>query len=597
VGSGGMGEVYRARDPKLNRVIAIKVLPEATAANPERRARFEREAQSIAALSHPNIVTIFSVEEAEALLFLTMEYVDGKPFSDVIVKGGLPYRQILSHAIPLADAIGAAHQKGITHRDLKPANVMLSSDGRVKVLDFGLAKLREASGREMAMLGVPPDTLTDEGRILGTVGYMSPEQAEGKPVDSRSDVFSLGIMLYEMTTGERPFTGDTNLAVLSAILKDTPSSVTDLNPAIPREFGRVVKRCLAKERGRRFQTAVDVRNELEELRSELESGAITPIARPALDDPILDGAVRSRRQDARVRARHTVGRDLTLVEMRRAFESAAIGQGAVVSLSGEPGIGKTTMAEAFLESLAAAGERCYIGRGRCSERQAGSGAYLPWLDALDALRTQGGTPVARAMKAVAPTWYAQVAPPDTGDTPETRALTVNRAGSQEWMKRELCAFLEGLARHWPVVLFFDDLQWADESTVDILAYVADRLPSQRILAIATYRPSELLLGRQVFLPLKLDLETRGICREVPLEFLTAADVARYLDLECPGHRFPPAFASLVHDKTEGNPLFMVDLVRSFRDRGVIRSIDGLWELSQVPAEVERDIPASIRSMI
>jgi predicted ATPase len=288
-----------------------------------------------------------------------------------------------------------------------------------------------------------------------------------------------------------------------------------------------------------------------------------------------------------------VGRDLALADLRRAFESAAAGQGAVIALSGEPGIGKTTLAEEFLDWLGASGEQAYVGRGRCSERQAGSGAYLPWLEALDALRNQEGTPVAHAMKTLAPTWYAQVAPPDSGETPETRALTVNRAGSQEWMKRELCAFLGELARHRPVVLFFEDLHWADESTVDILAYVADRLRSTRILAIVTYRPSELLLGGHVFLPLKLDLEARGICREVPLEFLTAADVARYLDLECLGHCFPPAFAALVHDKTEGNPLFMADLVRSFRDRGVIRSSDGRWELSPLPAAVERDIPASI----
>jgi serine/threonine protein kinase/Tol biopolymer transport system component len=294
VGSGGMGEVYRARDPKLNRVIAIKVLPETSAANPERRARFEREAQSIAALSHPNIVTIYSVEEADGLLFLTMEYVDGTPLSDQIGKGW-PLARLLKVAIPLADAISAAHQKGITHRDLKPSNVMLSSEGRVKVLDFGLAKLMETSAREMALPGVPTETLTEEGRIVGTAAYMSPEQAEGKSVDNRSDVFSLGILLYEMATGERPFKGESRLSVLSAIVKDTPRSVTDLNPAIPREFARVVKLCLAKETERRYQTAVDVRNALEELRAELESGEVTiptrPASLPAMPKPIWAAAV------------------------------------------------------------------------------------------------------------------------------------------------------------------------------------------------------------------------------------------------------------------------------------------------------------------
>jgi serine/threonine protein kinase len=191
IGSGGMGEVYQARDPKLNRTIAIKVLPETTAADPERRARFEREAQSIAALNHPNIVTIFSVEEADGVLFLTMEYLEGKPLGEVIVKGGLPLTKILNLAIPLADAISAAHQKGITHRDLKPANVMVTTDGRAKVLDFGLAKLIEASPVEAGVTGLRTGVLTGEGLIVGTVAYMSPEQAEGKPIDHRSDIFSL----------------------------------------------------------------------------------------------------------------------------------------------------------------------------------------------------------------------------------------------------------------------------------------------------------------------------------------------------------------------------------------------------------------------
>ena len=268
IGSGGMGEVYRARDPKLKRDIAIKVLAEKTATDPERRARFEREAQSIAALSHPNIVTVYSVEEAEGALFLTMEYVEGKPFTDLIVKAGLPLSQILNVAIPLADAVSAAHQRGITHRDLKPANVMVTADGRVKVLDFGLAKMMEASPVEVGATGLPTGVLTGEGLIVGTVAYMSPEQAEGKPVDHRSDIFSLGVLLYEMATGERPFKGDTSVSVLSSIIKDSPRPVSDLKPALPRELERMVKHCLVKDPEYRYQSAKDLRNELRALEQE-----------------------------------------------------------------------------------------------------------------------------------------------------------------------------------------------------------------------------------------------------------------------------------------------------------------------------------------
>jgi serine/threonine protein kinase/tetratricopeptide (TPR) repeat protein len=272
LGAGGMGEVYRARDPKLNRVIAIKVLPEATAADPDRRARFEREAQSIAALSHPNIVTIHSVEEADGVLFLTMEYVEGKPLSDVIVKGGLPLPQILSLAIPLADAVSAAHQKGITHRDLKPANVMVTADSRLKVLDFGLAKLANASPVDDRLTGLATAALTGEGRIVGTVAYMSPEQAEGKPIDHRTDIFSLGVMLYELATGERPFLGDTSISVLSSIIKDSPQSVMALRPSLPRDLSRIIHRCLVKDADHRYQTAKDLRNELEDLKRETDVG-------------------------------------------------------------------------------------------------------------------------------------------------------------------------------------------------------------------------------------------------------------------------------------------------------------------------------------
>src|SRR5262245_13372269 len=274
IGSGGMGDVYRARDLKLNRTIAIKVLREASIASPERRARFDREAQSIAALNHPNIVTIHSVEESNGVLFLTMEYVDGKPLSDLIPRGGLPLARFLNLAIPLADAISAAHQKGITHRDLKPANVIVSSEGRVKVLDFGLAKLIEPSLAEISVTGLPTGVLTGEGRIVGTVAYMSPEQAEGKPIDQRSDIFSLGVLLYEMSTGERPFKGDTSVSVLSSVIKDNPCAVTDLKPSLPRDLSRIIRQCLVKDPEYRYQSAKDLRNELEQLELDMGSGQL-----------------------------------------------------------------------------------------------------------------------------------------------------------------------------------------------------------------------------------------------------------------------------------------------------------------------------------
>ena len=277
IGAGGMGEVYRARDPRLNRDVAIKILPDVGAGDPDRRERFAREARAVAALNHPNIVTIHSVEEADGRIFLTMEIVEGRSLADLLVKGALPLDSLLKVAIAVADAIAAAHQKGITHRDLKPANVMLGEGdqaGRVKVLDFGLAKLVAAPIDVSGLTTVAADPITGEGRILGTVAYMSPEQAQGQPIDARSDLFSLGVMLFEMATGQRPFSGETSMSVISSILKDTPKSVSDLNAALPRDLGRIVRRALTKDPERRYQTAKDLRNDLEELKASLDSGEL-----------------------------------------------------------------------------------------------------------------------------------------------------------------------------------------------------------------------------------------------------------------------------------------------------------------------------------
>src|SRR5262245_34258798 len=277
LGAGGMGEVYRARDPRLNRVIAIKVLPGSAAMDADRRDRFQREAHAIAALNHPNIVTIHSTEEIDGHAVLTMELVEGRPLAEAIPTGGLPLHRLLPIAIAVADAVASAHQKGITHRDLKPANIMLGQgeqEGRVKVLDFGLAKLADAATGLSGAASMPTTLadgigakpLTGEGRILGTVAYMSPEQAEGKTVDARSDLFSLGIILYEMATGRRPFTGDTSISIISSIVKDTPTPVTELNVELPHELGRIVRHALTKDPERRYQTAKDLRNDLEDLK-------------------------------------------------------------------------------------------------------------------------------------------------------------------------------------------------------------------------------------------------------------------------------------------------------------------------------------------
>src|SRR5262245_2868336 len=272
LGAGGMGEVYRARDTKLKRDVALKVLPQAFAQDPGRLARFQREAELLATLNHPNVAAIFSIEEAGGAQFITMELVEGCTLDQMTPTGAVSAAQLFDIAIALADALSAAHRKHIIHRDLKPGNVMMTDDGRVKVLDFGLARAVDPDPAhpedEVTHLG-----LTQTGIIVGTVPYMSPEQIEAKPLDHRTDLFSLGVILYELATGERPFRGDSSPALMSSILKDRPRPIEERRPDIPDAVSRLIERCLEKQPRDRIQTATEILAELKAQRRAWESGA------------------------------------------------------------------------------------------------------------------------------------------------------------------------------------------------------------------------------------------------------------------------------------------------------------------------------------
>jgi eukaryotic-like serine/threonine-protein kinase len=276
LGAGGMGEVYRATDTKLQRDVALKVLPPDTAADPDRLSRFQREARAVAALNHPHIVTIFSVEESDGIHFLTMELIEGQSLDRITPPGGLPAAQIVEIAKAVADALSAAHEKGIVHRDLKPANVMVTHEGRVKILDFGLAKDVNAQGPggDATMTSAQ----TQMGVVMGTPAYMSPEQVSGRPLDHRTDIFSLGVLLHEMCTGRRPFIGHSSAELTSAILRDDPPSVTDTRPDLPADLARIVRRCLEKDPRYRLQTARDISNEFRDLARTSSSSAYARLA-------------------------------------------------------------------------------------------------------------------------------------------------------------------------------------------------------------------------------------------------------------------------------------------------------------------------------
>ena len=281
LGEGGMGEVYRATDTKLGREVAIKVLPAEMATSAERLERFRREAMTLASLDHPGVVGVYSVEEADGLHFLTMQLVEGEPLDRVIPLGGLPVERILKIATELTDALAAAHEKGIVHRDLKPSNVMVTAEGRVKVLDFGLAKFTRPQSEEVLNSTLQTELRTSDGVVMGTVPYMSPEQLSGQEVDHRSDIFSLGVLLYEMASGERPYQGRSSVELASAILRDKPPPLAERRTDVPQGLERVIEQCLEKNVEDRFPSARVVSDALADVIAEapLSPATVKPASR------------------------------------------------------------------------------------------------------------------------------------------------------------------------------------------------------------------------------------------------------------------------------------------------------------------------------
>jgi Tol biopolymer transport system component len=272
LGQGGMGSVHKARDTQLDRVVAIKILTPDKVANSERKWRFVKEAKAASALNHPNIVTVYDIGNVDGVDFIVMEFIAGRTLDRVIPRNGLKLAEWLRYGIQIADALARSHAAGIVHRDLKPGNIMISDEGQVKLVDFGLAKLSDLHDASDADLTRPTGSETEEGSILGTVCYMSPEQAEARRIDARSDIFSLGAVLYEMATGHRAFMGRSKISTLAAILQSDPQPVAELRTCLPRELARVIERCLRKDPAWRYQSAADLKVTLCDLQRDYEIG-------------------------------------------------------------------------------------------------------------------------------------------------------------------------------------------------------------------------------------------------------------------------------------------------------------------------------------
>ena len=576
LGSGGMGEVYRARDPRLGRDIALKVIRHTLVAQDDALDRLLREATLASGLNHPNIVTIYGTGVVGEDRYIAMELVEGTTLRKLAAEG-IALERVVSVAKQVAEALAVAHAAQIVHRDIKPDNVMVRPDGYVKLLDFGLARHHSAT-----VAAGPTGPATEPGLIIGTVGYMSPEQARGERVAPEADIFAFGVMLYELVTGRHPFMAASQLGTLHALMWETPEPPSLINPEVPRPLEQLIVEAMQKD-PRLRPGAGDVLYRLNVAYDSTVAAALSSVTVAP-------------RSAASTRA--VVGRDIEMDAILHEFERAQRGKGRLVLISAEAGVGKTTIVDAFIRALADRGDAVRVGRGRCSERLAGSEAYLPVLEALDSLQHNeqlGG--LSRLMRAVAPSWYAQIMPASKNESSASRLAAETAGGSQERLKREIRVLLAEVGRMQPVVLCFDDVHWADPSTTDLLAYLTRRIDDMRLLLIVTARPSELAQAHHPFLSLKHDLVSHDLCREIVPGHLDVAAISRYLLLQFPGHAFPGGLAGTIHQRTEGHPLFVVDLLRDLRRRQVLRQENGQWILAEELDLLARAMPESVRSLV
>jgi len=563
LGQGGMGIVYLAEDVVLRRRVALKILAPELARDPDARRRFLNEGRASATLNHPNAATLYEVGTEGDELFLAMEYVPGVTLKECLGTGSMPWVDALDIALEILAALREAHARGIIHRDIKGQNIRRTPDGRIKVLDFGLAKLSGGS------------TLTEEGAILGTVSYMSPQQVCGEEVDGRSDLYSLGVLMYELLTGRLPFTGDQEVAVAHSILHEDPITIRELTPDIPAELEHIVFKAMMKNLPSRYQSAQEMADDLARFREHdrrRRAGIQEEIDLIATQDVYT--ARRERFQAP------LVGRDGALERIRGLLREARSGEGMALCLSGEAGVGKTRLLEEIRQTCRRDGTRvimapCLFGGSASS--------YYPFAEAFLHYFSLRGVSNGPALQ----TFLFDRAPRLGGSMPVlSRFLRFTFAANGPTSEEELWEVLDQLVAfvsdERPLVLVIEDLQWADEASLRLFHFLARRVSRRRTLLVGTYRPEEIVTApgeRQHPLPVMLQMlsrEDRFERQDLPR--LRREDVREFLDRLYPAHAWGDDFPALLYRETEGNPFFMVEILKLLTAEKVLEERGGRWTL-------------------
>ncbi|MBN1482933.1 hypothetical protein EH223_13445 [candidate division KSB1 bacterium] len=600
---GGMGIVFKAKDLKLNRIVALKFLPPALTKNPTVRKRFIQEARAASALDHPNICVIHEIDEIQdEQMFICMAYYDGDTLEKKIAGGQMSIDSVIDIAIQIIQGIIKAHEHGIIHRDIKPGNIMITNDGKVKILDFGLAKLA-------GQIKITQNTAT-----VGTVAYMSPEQARSNDVDHQSDIWSCGVVLYEMVTGQLPFRGDYHQVVLYSILNDEPEPLSCFRPDTSAELQRIVNQALVKSKTDRYQSAAQMIDDLEALKKDLKAGNLRERNRVSLPFP-LEGE-----PEVYVSEPICVGRERELSRMDKFLAKMLNNKAQVVFVTGEAGSGKTTLMHEFIRRAQELHTDLIVASGKCHANTGIGDPYLPFREILslltsdvEALRTAGAMKRDHAIRLWNLLPFSVKAllnnSPDLIDTfisgeglvrrsthfthyraewltelkkfvkSRTAAATVSNLQQSDLFK-QVASFLKTLSRGQPLLLFLDDLQWADAGSISLLFHLGRKIEGNRILIVGAFRPTEVAMGRNGERhPLESVVnEFRGIFGSLEIEVDRAAGrqfVNAFIDTE--PNQLSTSFRDTLFQQTEGHALFTVELLRSMQDIGaLVQDAEGRW---------------------
>jgi tetratricopeptide (TPR) repeat protein/tRNA A-37 threonylcarbamoyl transferase component Bud32 len=576
LGEGGKGVVFKARDTVLNRVVAVKVL-KSTVTSDEAYSRFMTEARAVAKLNHPNIVSIHDIGKEDGKQFFVLEFVDGESLRDLMQtypEGRCDIQTVLRIGMDVCSALQYAHSEKVLHRDIKPENVMITRDGTAKLMDFGLAK----------MIGQPQ--ITQEGVIVGTVAYVAPEAALGKGVDARSDLYSLGAVLYEALSGKPPFKGDDPIKIIFAHIHDIPVSLGKLDPKVPQALSDCVMKLLEKEPEKRYQSAEDLFKALREITEGFLRETLVPTHKPGIVVPVP--------RPVAVREIQLIDRVEEMSLLRQAVDRAVRGEGGLVFLYGEAGIGKTRLARELGAYARLRGMQVLYGRCPALFRMDGVPPYVLWNEVVKDF-LQNCTPE-QLYKVIGyyPAEVCKLVPEvrqKLGTIPQS--LPISPEHERDRLFEAVCQFIINISKEHPLLVVLDDLQWTDQSSLLMLHYLARGVSKESLLLLGDYRDTEIDEAHALS-PVLTELNRERLLQSIQLKRMSLNDISEMIRQILEQDEVPREFCELVYEKTRGNPFFAEEVIRSLKEEEVIYRDGNKWKIREV-SKIE--FPKTVKSVI